>query len=69
MHMAFFQALPYTPHFVEVCFRHSHKKRKDSLQTRAVLLIFSPELEIFGVDVQSMHQNSEKWQVLLGTAQ
>ena len=35
---------------------HSHKKRKDSLETRAVLLIFSLELE---------HQNSEKWRLLL----
>ena len=25
---------------------HSHKKRKDSLETRAILLIFSLELEI-----------------------
>ena len=48
---------------------HSHKKRKDSLETRAVLLIFSTELEIFGVAVQSIHQNSEKWRLLLGTAQ
>ena len=48
---------------------HSHKKRKDSLETRAVPLIFSPELEIFGVAVQSIHQNSEKWRLLLGTAQ
>ena len=32
------------------------------------LLIFSLEPEISGVDVQSIHQNSEKWQVLLGTA-
>ena len=36
---------------------HSHKKRKDSLKTRAVLLIFSLELEISGVAVQSIHQN------------
>ena len=48
---------------------HSHKKRKDSLETQAVLLTFSPELEIFGVSVQSIHQNSEKWRFLLGTAQ
>ena len=39
---------------------HSHKKRKYSLETRAVLLIFSLELEISGVAVQSIHQNSEK---------
>ena len=48
---------------------HSHKKRKDSLETRTVLLIFSPELEIFGVAVQSIHQNSEKWRLWLGAAQ
>ena len=40
----------------------SHKIWKDSLETRAaVLLIFSLELEISGVAVQSIHQNSEKW--------
>ena len=31
---------------------HSHKKREDSLETRAVLLIFFLELEIYGVAVQ-----------------
>ena len=41
--------------------KHSHKKRKDSLETRAILLIFSLEFEISGVAVQSIHQNSEKW--------
>ena len=35
------------------------RKRKDSLETRAVLLIFSLELEISGVAVQSIHQNSK----------
>ena len=40
---------------------HSHKKRKDNLETRAVLLIISLELEISGVAVQRIHQNSEKW--------
>ena len=40
---------------------HSHTRRTDSLKTRAVLLIFLPQLEISGVVVQSMHQNSEKW--------
>ena len=35
---------------------HGHKKRKDSLETRVVLLILSPELE---------DQNSEKWRLLL----
>ena len=48
-------------------FKHSHKKRKDSLETRAVLLIFFLELEISGVAVQGIHQNSEKWRLLLGT--
>ena len=38
----------------------SHKKRKDSLETRAVLLIFSFEIEISRVAVQRIHQNSEK---------
>ena len=28
--------------------QHSHKKRKDSLETRAVLLVFWLELEISG---------------------
>ena len=46
-----------------------HKKREDSLETRGVLLIFSPELEISGVAVQGIHQNSKKWRLLLGTAQ
>ena len=39
-------------------FKHSHKKRKDSLEILAVLLIFSLEMEISGVVVQSIHQNS-----------
>ena len=40
---------------------HSHKKWKDSLETRAVVtLIFSVELEISGVAVHSIHQNSVK---------
>ena len=39
---------------------HSHKKRRDSLETRAVLLIFSLELEISGVAVQSIHQKTTK---------
>ena len=39
---------------------HSHKKWKDSLETRAALLIFLTELEISGVVVQRIHQNSEK---------
>ena len=34
------------------------------LVTRAVLLMFLLELEISGVAVQSIHQNSEKWQLL-----
>ena len=42
-------------------YNHSQNKRKDSLGTRAVLLIFSLELEISGVAIQRIHQNSEKW--------
>ena len=45
---------------------HSHKKRKDSLETRAVLLIFSFQLEISRVAVQRIHQNREKWRLLGG---
>ena len=41
--------------------KHSHKNRKDSLETRAVLLLYLLELEISGVAVQSIHQNSKKW--------
>ena len=48
---------------------HSLKKGKDCLETLAVLLIFLLELVISGVAVQSIHQNSKKWQLLLGTAQ
>ena len=35
---------------------HSHKKRKDSLETRTVHLIFSLELQISRVAVQNIHQ-------------
>ena len=42
----------------------NHKKRKDSLETRALLLMFSLELEICGMAVQSIHQSSEKCQLL-----
>ena len=50
------------------CFHHSHKKRKDSLESRTVFLIFSLELKISGVAVQSVHQNSDKWRLLWGIA-
>ena len=40
---------------------HSHKKQKNILETKVVLLIFSLELEISRVAVQRIHQNSEKW--------
>ena len=43
---------------------HSHKKRKNSLETQTVLLIFSVELEISGVVVQSIHQSSKKRKLL-----
>ena len=39
---------------------HNHKKQKNSLETQVVLLIFSLELEISGVVVQRIHQNSKK---------
>ena len=50
-------------YYVTIMFicEHSHKKRKDSLETPAILLIFSLKLEISGVAVQSIHQNSKKW--------
>ena len=34
---------------------HGHKKQKDNLETRAILLIFPLELEISGVAVQRIH--------------
>ena len=39
--------------------KHSHKKRKDSLEKQALLTIFLYELEISVVAVQGIHQNSE----------
>ena len=50
-------------------FKHSRKKRKDSLEARAVLSMFLLELELSGVAVQGIDQNNEKWRLLLGTAQ
>ena len=41
---------------ISVCFHHSHKKLKDSLEIRVVLLIVLLELEMPGVAVQSIHQ-------------
>ena len=41
-------------------FIHSHKRRKDSLETQDVLLIFSLEREITELVVQRIHQNSKK---------
>ena len=40
--------------------QHSHKKRKYSLETRAVLLVYWLQLESSGVAVQEIHRNSEK---------
>ena len=48
-------------HLHNYTFNHSRIKRKESLETRAVLLILSLELEISGVAVQSIHQNIAKW--------
>ena len=36
------------------------KKRKDSLKTPAILLIYCFEREITGIAVQAIHQNSKK---------
>ena len=49
---------PLTPVFTRL-FNHSHEKRKDNLEARAILLIFP--LEISEVVVLSIHQNSKKW--------
>ena len=47
--------------YISHLFTHSHKKRKDSPEIRAIVLIFSFELEIPGVAVQRIYQNSNKW--------
>ena len=39
----------------------SHKKRKDSLETRTVLLKFLLEFKISGVVAQTINQSSKKW--------
>ena len=41
-------------------FKYSHKKRKNSLETRDVLLIFPFEYETSVVVVQRIHQNSKE---------
>ena len=46
---------------LKVKFHHSHKKRKDSLEKRTILSIFTLEIEISGVAVQKLHRNSKKW--------
>ena len=40
-------------------------KQIDSMETWAILLIFSFVLEISGVAVQRIHQNNKKWWLLL----
>ena len=45
---------------VGYCYLRNHKKRKDSLETRAVLT-FSLELEISRVAIQVIHQKIKKW--------
>ena len=50
-------------------FNHSHKKRKDSLESQAVFAVFFSELEIFGMAVQRTNQNSEKGWLLWGIPQ
>ena len=39
---------------------YSHKKQKNNLEIQVILLIFSLELEISGLAVQRIHQNSKK---------
>ena len=46
---------------------HSQKKQKDILETRVVLLMFSLELDISGVAVQSIHHNSEHHNIIMAT--
>ena len=41
--------------------QHSLEKREDSLETRAVLMVFSVEIETVGVVVQTIYQYSKKW--------
>ena len=50
------------PHFSHEfsVLQHNHKKRKNSLETRTVLLVIWLELEISGVAVQELHRNSKK---------
>ena len=43
---------------------HSNKKQKNSLRILVVLLIFLLELEISGMALQRIHQNSKKWEFL-----
>ena len=38
-----------------------HTKQKDGLETQIVFVDIFASLEIFGVTVQRIHQNSEKW--------
>ena len=40
-------------------FKHSHTRRKDRMERRTVLLLFSLELEISGVAIQRIHQKAK----------
>ena len=44
--------------YFEVMLNYSHKKRRDRLETRAVLLIFLVEFDFFGVAVHEIYRNS-----------
>ena len=46
-----------------------HKKQKDSLERWTAFLIFLIELEISGVAIQGIHQNSKKLWLLRGVGQ
>ena len=65
---AYLTSLTLTFKWSNQSFWHSHKKRKDSPETRVAPLILLLEIEISGVAVQSIHRNSQKWRLLLGTA-
>ena len=55
------KAMPISMLMTDNLLYHSHKKRKNSLETRVILLIFSLKFKISGVAVQSIHHNSKKW--------
>ena len=53
-------------HFLKKSFLHIHKKRKNTLDRRAVLLIFSLELKISG-DRRTEHTSKQRKMVIFVT--